>query len=85
MIKELIDAYEDFIRVLGEEIHDMHGLAHVHGWQSQRVEAGKQCRERIAKAKVDVALLHPCAPDVHVKYKELYPTWVLCSICGTKL
>lgn len=85
MIKELIDSYEDYIRVLGEEINEMHWLAHDHGWKSKRGEIGQQCRERIAKAKVDFTLLPPCAPDVHSKYKELYPSWILCPICGIKL
>jgi len=89
MTKELIDAYEDFIRVLGEEIHDMHGLCYVHGWKSQRAEIGQACRERIAKAKVDMALLHPCAPGMHEQFiipnKAINPSWVLCPFCGAKL
>jgi hypothetical protein len=85
MTKELVDAYEDFIRVLGEEINDMHGLCYVHGWRSKRGEIGQQCRERIAKAKVDMALLHPCAPGMHEQYKTINPSWVLCPLCGIKL
>lgn len=85
MIKELVDAYEKYIQLLGEEINDMHGLAYVHGWKSQRAGAGQQCREQIAKAKVDMALLHPCAPGMHEQYKSINPSWVLCPLCGTKL
>jgi hypothetical protein len=50
-MNDLIKAYEDYIKMLGEEIDDLVGLAYVHGWRSERIEAGKQCRERIVELK----------------------------------
>jgi len=48
---ELITAYESYIDLLVEEISDLVGLAIVHGWKSERFEAGEKARARIAQAK----------------------------------
>ena len=48
---ELIIAYEDYIKLLGEELSDLSIFARIHGWRSSRVEAGKAGRKRIEKAK----------------------------------
>lgn len=51
-IKELIEAYEAYIKLLGNEIGDLVGLHIAHGgYHSDRIEEGKKARERIQKAK----------------------------------
>jgi hypothetical protein len=47
----LQNAYEEYIKLLGEELNDLVGLASAHGWRSSRFEAGKELREKIAKLK----------------------------------
>jgi hypothetical protein len=50
-ISELVNAYEDYIRELGEEINELVSVAHVNGWKSTRLERGLIARKRIADAK----------------------------------
>jgi hypothetical protein len=50
-ISELVNAYEDYIRELGEEINELVSVAHVRGWKSSRLERGLIARKRIADAK----------------------------------
>ncbi len=45
--RELAEAYKEYAQLLGDEINDMVTLAHVHGWQSPRIEQGKVLREKI--------------------------------------
>ena len=47
----LICAYEEYIKLLGEELSDMSTIASLHHWSSTRVEVGKRCRKAIAKSK----------------------------------
>jgi hypothetical protein len=49
--KELVEAYEEYIKLIGDEIQDLAGLAIAHGYNSTRGEAGKKCREKIANLK----------------------------------
>ena len=51
MTKDIVDAYEEYLKVLNAELSELYSLAHVHGWRSSRVEDGKACREKIAKLK----------------------------------
>lgn len=44
----LVDALDNYIRVLGNELNDCVTIAHVHGWRSMRVAEGKQMRREIA-------------------------------------
>jgi hypothetical protein len=46
-VKELVEAYDSYIKILGDEISDLAGLAFAHGWQSRNVELGMQARERV--------------------------------------
>ena len=43
----LIEAQDEYIKLLGNEIDDLIGIAHVHGWKSQRVEQGEVLRKRL--------------------------------------
>ena len=51
LIEELTIAYDEYIKVLGEEITELVLLADAHGWQSSRVEQGNKCRARIQTLK----------------------------------
>jgi hypothetical protein len=53
-MEELIKAYEDYIKLLDEELNELVGVAYVHGWRSSRAEQGKKLREEIIKAKQNV-------------------------------
>ena len=50
-IGALIDAYDAYVKVLGEEIKSMMGLAPTHGWHSTKTEIGKKCRATIKELK----------------------------------
>lgn len=53
-LKETREAYEEYIKLLAEEINSLLGLAHVHGWHSNIVEKGKECREKIATLNTEI-------------------------------
>lgn len=48
---KLIEKLEEYILLLGKEIDDLIGIAHVHGWISCNVEQGKKLREEIKALK----------------------------------
>jgi hypothetical protein len=50
-IKELISAYDEYIKLLGDELDAVTGLALAHGWKSTRYDAGVKCREKIQSLK----------------------------------
>ena len=50
-LTELIEAYEAYITLLGEELQDLVPFSRSHGWRSSRVELGEKARERIQEAK----------------------------------
>lgn len=50
-INQLINAYEEYIELLGEEIDELTPFANTHGWQSKKYEKGKLLRERIRSLK----------------------------------
>ena len=50
---DLVNAYENYIQVLTDEIDDLIGSAAVHGFKSRNVKRGEEARERIEKAKAE--------------------------------
>ena len=50
-MNELINAYEEYIKLLTDELDDLVGLAVSHGWKSHRYEEGKRLRELIEDKK----------------------------------
>jgi len=54
-MKELIDALDEYIALLGDELNEMAGFMHVHGWQSHRVEQGIELREKIDRLRKEVS------------------------------
>ena len=49
--KELSDAYDEYIKLLGDENSELTGLAFAHGWKSTRYQAGIDCRKKIEQLK----------------------------------
>lgn len=47
----LVEAQQEYIDLLLDEINSLVGIAHVHGWRSSNVEKGKAVREKIELAK----------------------------------
>jgi hypothetical protein len=55
----LVDALDNYIRILGNELNDCVTIAHVHGWRSTRVAEGEKMRREIA------ALRHKANAPAH--------------------
>lgn len=53
-VKELIETYDNYIRLLGCEIDELSSIATVHGWTSKRVKEGAICRIKIEDLKRDL-------------------------------
>lgn len=47
----LVEALEQYIKVLGEELDELVSMDATHGWKSSRVEIGEQMRNRITELK----------------------------------
>lgn len=48
-VSELIIVYNEYIKLLGDEIHDLAIMASVRGWKSNRYEKGAELRSKIIK------------------------------------
>jgi hypothetical protein len=46
-LQNLAAAWEAYANLLGDELNDIIVLATVHGWKSQRIEKGRELREKI--------------------------------------
>ena len=55
---KLVDALDNYIRILGNELNDCMTIAHVHGWRSTRCAEGEKMRKEIAalRRKANAAL-----------------------------
>ena len=51
VVRQLIEAYDGYLALLGEELNSLTGVAYVHGWRSSRVEEGKAWRAKIEELK----------------------------------
>jgi hypothetical protein len=67
-VEALVVAYEEYIALLNAEIGSLVGLADIHGWKSERVEAGKAAREKIKVARAALAAMKWTA------LSKVYPT-----------
>jgi hypothetical protein len=47
MKEEIIQAYKEYIDVLNDEINDLIGIAHVHGFKSRNIVRGELARKKI--------------------------------------
>lgn len=50
-LMKIIEKYEEYIELLGEEIKELAGFAFTHGWESSRVEKGQNLRQEINELK----------------------------------
>lgn len=69
----LIQAYEEFIKILGDEIDELAPMAFNHGWRSSRVEEGKKAREKIRLIK-ELLEEQKLLKSLNNVVKEHYPT-----------
>ena len=46
-LQKLVEAHEEYEALLVQELHELVGLAYVHGWSSSRAQAGDAVREKI--------------------------------------
>jgi hypothetical protein len=46
----IISAYENYLKVLNDEINDLISIAVIHGWKSRNIERGEQARKAIEEA-----------------------------------
>ena len=49
--KELVEAQEEYMRLLNGELEEVVPIAYNHGWRTSRFEQGHQAREKIAELK----------------------------------
>lgn len=50
-MQKAVEAYTEYIDLLGDEIHDLMGIAYVHGWRSSRHSQGEKARAKIQALK----------------------------------
>lgn len=50
---EIILKYQEYVKLLVDELNEIAPLATVHGWKSSRYEQGKRLREEIERATGD--------------------------------
>lgn len=66
--QQLIVHYEDYIKLLGDEINELVSIASVHGfWHSSRVAQGLILREKIASIRDNVLIKYlqqPTKPEI---------------------
>jgi hypothetical protein len=51
LLAAVVEAQEEYIKLLVAELNDISPLAAIHGWKTTRREAGEQARAKIAAAK----------------------------------
>jgi len=54
--KKLIDTYEEYIKLLNDELKETAFIAFSIGWESENIEKGKELRENISNLKKDLRL-----------------------------
>lgn len=52
-MNELIKLYEDYIKLLGEELNETARMASIHGWESERFEQGEEMRKKILRKRFE--------------------------------
>lgn len=51
VLEELINALEEYIALLCEELDETATIAHAHGWRTSRLEEGELLRDKIVKLR----------------------------------
>lgn len=49
LLKEIIDAQKEYIKILSDELNEITPFAYTHGWRTTRYEMGKMIREKISQ------------------------------------
>jgi hypothetical protein len=55
-VEELVKVLENYNQLLSDECSSLVGMAAVHGWKSDRFEAGVKCREEISNLKKEYGI-----------------------------
>jgi hypothetical protein len=45
----LVEAKNEYIKILSDELDDVFGIAHAHGWRSKLAKEGQAARNKIAE------------------------------------
>lgn len=53
-VKALLESYQNYIKLMGEELDDLMVMASIHGWESSRVKEGKTMRHILGVLEEDV-------------------------------
>ena len=48
LYKQIVQKQDEYNKLLADELHDVVGIAHAHGWRSERFEQGEQLRKELA-------------------------------------
>jgi hypothetical protein len=54
LLTKLALVQEEYIKLLGDELDSIVGLARAHGWESSNVERGTELRQEMSKLKQDI-------------------------------
>lgn len=55
ILKEIIEAQKEYIKILSDELNELTPLAYVHGWRTTRYEMGKAVREKISQLESKIS------------------------------
>ena len=66
---QLAEAYEEYIKVLQDELNDTVGMASIHGWQSRNVKRGEDARYKLGKIKLQI-LENESAPSQGLREED---------------
>ena len=55
---ELIEAKDNYIALLGEEINSLTSIASIHGWKSKRISEGEEHRAIIKRLEDKLKAIH---------------------------
>ncbi len=53
-VNPLLEALQEYIRLLNTELTELVGTAAIHGWRSHRVEQGKELRNKIEELQKNI-------------------------------
>jgi hypothetical protein len=55
ILKEIIEAQKEYIKILSDELNELTPLAYVRGWRTTRYEMGKAVREKISQLESKIS------------------------------
>lgn len=84
--QDLVNALDNYIKILGEEAGETAVIAHIHGWRSTRFQEGEILRRQIKQLRANVTsnsnpgLLAEMTKGNYTPIKS--PNIPTCSLCG---